>query len=87
MSNETAEAIRYAAKRLGTGDAASSMGALEFVGAAIREAGETIAAPIGRAVDVLAEAENTIGHGVDNIGRVADAILKLADAVRERGGR
>lgn len=87
MSGEIAEAVRYAARHLGTGTSATTMGALEYVGSTIRDAGNAIAAPIGRAVDVFSEFENTVGHGVDNVGRVADAIVDLAAAVRERGAR
>lgn len=40
---ENAKAIRYAAWTLGTADAATSMGALEVVSAAIKESGDAVA--------------------------------------------
>lgn len=50
--NEIAKAIMYAAKTLGTGNAASDMGAIEYLGSEVREAGAAIA----RAIDNLADA-------------------------------
>lgn len=87
MSGEIAEAVRYAARHLGTGTSATTMGALEYLGTTIRDAGNAIATPVSNAVDVFAEFENTVNRGVDNVGRVADAIVQLAAAVRERGAR
>lgn len=52
MSDEIAEAVRYAARHLGTGTSATTMGALEYLGTTIRDAGNAIAAPIGRAVAI-----------------------------------
>lgn len=77
MSKDVADAIRYAAKWLGTGDAASTMGALEFVGSTIRDGAETIAAPFH---DIAERA----GDLVDAINNVSDSLDAIAKAISER---
>ena len=72
MSKDVADAIRYAAKWLGTGDAASTMGALEFVGASIKEAAETIAAPFHE----IAEQVEYVSAGLGDIARALNRIAK-----------
>lgn len=68
---DVAKAIRFAAKHLGTGDAATDMGALEAVGAVIRDTGEAVASAIGG-----------VAQSIDGL---ADALNNVADAVRSRG--
>lgn len=83
--NEIAAAIRLAAKWLGTGDAASTMGALEFVGACIKEASETIAAPFDRIADKAEEFVDGVQVIGGGLGDIASAIEKLAEAQSREG--
>jgi len=59
MDEEIAEiiarAIRSAGREIGTGDAATSMGGLEFVGTEIREGSERIAAAINNLAEAVRE--------------------------------
>ena len=77
--NQIASAIKYAAKWLGTGDAASTMGALEFVGACIRDASETVVRPF----DSMAETADRIADAFDTI---ASALRGIEEALRKNAG-
>lgn len=70
--NPIAEAIKYAARHLGTEDAASPMGALEFVGSTIKEGAESIALSL----DSIA---NSLQKFADSVSRIADSLDKLAN--------
>jgi len=61
MDEEIAEiiasAIRSAAREIGTGDAATTMGGLEFVGMKIGEGSESIADAINNLAEAIRERE------------------------------
>lgn len=60
--NEIAEAINSAARLLGTGDASTNLGALEYVGSAIENSGKDIAS----ALREIAEALNRLAEQMGN---------------------
>lgn len=71
-NDAVADAIRFAAKWLGTGDAASTMGALEWVGVCIKEASETIASPF----HAIADHFESIAYSLESISISLRAISK-----------
>jgi hypothetical protein len=72
MTNETDEPIAKALqsiatqlKHLGVGDAATTMGALEFHGTQVKEGAEAIAS----AIHELASAIDRLGEGLNDTGK------------------
>jgi hypothetical protein len=76
--SEIATAIRLAAKWLGTGDAASTMGAIEWLGDCIKDAATILTNP----VDEIVETGNRIAGGLEDI---AEAIRYVGDQIRKNG--
>jgi hypothetical protein len=72
-SKEIADAIGYAARHLGTSDAATPMGALEFVGSAIAESGDADKlGDIASALEKVAESAPDPSQALADIGAMIE---------------
>jgi hypothetical protein len=87
--DQVAEAIRYAARELGTGDAATSMGAIEFLGSQVNETGNQLSGSVDRVAEALASIAVAIQNLADNIGGdglsdIADSLDGISSAVKHK---